>query len=315
MLFCDRKTDNKSMELLKKLCSIHAPSGNEGAMTDFILNYVKTNQNKWKVTPEIFYGDDFQNCIVLIFGKPRTAVYAHIDSIGFTVRYNNEVVKIGSPKTSNGYILKGFIDKEKFECTLGVEKNDRLFIKAPLKIERGIDLTFNDNWRESEDFVQCCYMDNRLGVWNALRLCETVEDGAIVFSCWEEHGGGSVPFLAKFLYDNYKIRQALISDITWVTEGVRPGKGVVVSLRDTGIPRKNFVDKIIGLAKESGIDFQQEVESSGGSDGTELQKQPYPIDWCFIGAPEDFVHSPDEKVHKADISSMLELYSFLLKKL
>ena len=158
-------------------------------------------------------------------------------------------------------------------------------------------------------------MDNRLGVWNALRLCETIKDGAIVFSCWEEHGGGSVPFLAKFLYDGYKIRQTLISDITWVTEGVKPGKGVVVSLRDTGIPRKKFIDKIIRLAKESGIDFQLEVESSGGSDGTELQKQPYPIDWCFIGAPEDFVHSPDEKVHKADIKSMLGLYSFLLEKL
>ena len=315
MLFCVGKTDNKQMELLKKLCSIHAPSGNEGAMTDFILNYVKTNQNKWEVTPEIFYGDDFQNCIVLIFGKPRTAVYAHIDSIGFTVRYNNEVVKIGSPKTSNGYILKGFVDNEKFEYPLGVEKNEKLILKAPLQIERGIDLTFNDNWRESEDFVQCCYMDNRLGVWNALRLCEKIKDGAIVFSCWEEHGGGSIPFLAKFLYDNYKIRQALISDITWVTEGVRPGKGVVVSLRDTGIPRKKFVDKIVRLAKESGIDFQLEVESSGGSDGTELQKQPYPIDWCFIGAPEDFVHSPDEKVHKADIKSMLMLYSFLMEKL
>ena len=303
------------MELLKKLCSIHAPSGNEEAMTDFLLDFIKKNQNNWKVTPEIFYGDDFQNCIVLIFGKPRTAVFAHIDSIGFTVRYENELVKIGSPKTENGYILKGFQNNEAFEYPLEIGDRQKIFLKASLQINRGTDLTFKDNWREDKDFIQCCYMDNRLGVWNALRLCEAVSNGAIIFSCWEEHGGGSVPFLTKFIYEHYKIQQALISDITWVTEGVQPGKGVVISLRDTGIPRKKFIDKIIKIARESDIDFQLEVENAGGSDGTELQKQPYPIDWCFIGAPEEFVHSPDERVHKSDIISMLGIYKFLMEKL
>ncbi|MGB0430822.1 MAG: aminopeptidase, partial [Bacteroidia bacterium] len=40
-----------------------------------------------------------------------------------------------------------------------------------------------------------------------------------------------------------------------------------------------------------------------------------PIDWCFIGAPESNVHSPLEKVHKADIESMLNLYKHLMQKL
>jgi putative aminopeptidase FrvX len=96
---------------------------------------------------------------------------------------------------------------------------------------------------------------------------------------------------------------------------VHPGKGVAISLRDSGLPRKKFVDSIIKLSSESGIPFQLEVEGSGGSDGTELQKQPYPIDWCFIGAPEQHVHSPDEKVHKADMNSMLAMYDYLMKKL
>ena len=303
------------MELLKTLCSIHAPSGNEGAMTDFLLEYIKTNHARWKVTPQIFYGDEFQNCIILIFGKPRTAVFAHIDSIGFTVRYQNELVKIGSPKTENGYLLKGINNNLAIEYPLEVDDRQKIILKAPLQIERGTDLTFKDNWREDKDFIQCCYMDNRLGVWNALRLSETVTDGAILFSCWEEHGGGSVPYLSKFISEQYKIRQALISDITWVTNGVLPGKGVVISLRDTGIPRKKFVDRIVNIAKGSNIDFQLEVENAGGSDGTEIQKQPYPIDWCFIGAPEEFVHSPDEKVHKADVTSMLSMYKFLMDKL
>jgi putative aminopeptidase FrvX len=176
-------------------------------------------------------------------------------------------------------------------------------------------LSYKPDWREDENFVQCCYMDNRLGVWNALQLCETIEHGAIVFSCWEEHGGGSVPYLAKFLFEKFNIRKSLISDITWITEGVQHGKGVVISMRDTGIPRRKFLNKIIELARESKLPFQLEVEGSGGSDGTELQKQPYPIDWCFIGAAEDFVHSPDEKVHKKDIQSMLAMYKFLIERL
>ena len=126
-------------------------------------------------------------------------------------------------------------------------------------------------------------MDNRLGVWNALQVAETLEDGIICFSCWEEHGGGSVGYLAKFIYENYGVKQALISDITWVTKGVKHGEGVAISMRDSGLPRRSYVNKIIGLAKESGIPFQLEVENAGGSDGNALQRSPYPFDWCFIG--------------------------------
>jgi putative aminopeptidase FrvX len=158
-------------------------------------------------------------------------------------------------------------------------------------------------------------MDNRLGVWTALRLCETITDGIIVFSCWEEHGGGSIPYLTRFIYENYQIRKALISDITWATDGVFLGKGVVVSMRDTGLPRRSFLNQIISLARESQILFQLEVENAGGSDGTEIQKQPYPIDWIFIGAAEENVHSPDEKVNKDDVKAMLQLYQYLMQKL
>ena len=100
-----------------------------------------------------------------------------------------------------------------------------------------------------------------------------------------------------------------------VTDGVKHGNGVVISRRDSGIPRRSYVDKIIELAKESEIPYQLEVESSGGSDGNQLQKSPYPMDWCFIGAPEDHVHSPNEKVHKKDIKAMVDLYRYLMEHL
>ncbi len=303
------------MKLLKEMCSIHAPSGNEDAMTQFLLRHIEREKSNWKIQPEIYSGDGFQNCIVLVFGQPRTAIFAHIDNIGFTVRYKNQLVKIGGPHLESGTQLYGSDGQGAVECEVVIDDEQHLMYKASRQIERGTDLSYVPLWKEDDDFVQCCYMDNRLGVWNALNVCEDLEHGAIVFSCWEEHGGGSVPFLLKFLYEKYAIRQSLISDITWITEGVLPGKGVVISMRDTGIPRRSFLNKIIQLAERSKVEYQLEVEGSGGSDGTEIQKQAYPVDWCFIGAAEQNVHSPKEKVHKKDIVAMVSLYKYLMKNL
>jgi putative aminopeptidase FrvX len=302
--------------LIKTLCSIHAPSGNEVKMKEFILDYIKENSGSWQAKPEIFEGEDFQDCIIVSFGTPKTAVFVHMDSIGFTARYENELISIGGPDTEDGYVLIGEDSKGKIEGELMVDhKARRLMLEFTREVERGTELVFKPIFKETDDSIQCCYLDNRLGIYTVLKLLETTTNGCFVFSCWEEHGGGSVSYLAKFIYEKYKIRQALIADITWVTDGVLPGEGVVISLRDKSIPRRSFINRIINIAKESGIDYQLEVEGSGGSDGKELQASPYPFDWCFIGAAEDHVHSPYEKVNKKDIQSMIALYRVLLDKL
>jgi putative aminopeptidase FrvX len=309
----------RTMELLKQMGAIRAASGNEVAMTEFLLDYIEKNKANWKTQPVIHKGEGLQDCIVLAFGQPRTAIFAHIDSIGFTVRYNKQLIKIGGPQTIDGTQLVGSDSQGEIDCELMVIEDENggksLEYVFDREIERGTELTFKPNFREDDEYVQCCYMDNRLGVWNALKVAETLEDGIIVFSCWEEHGGGSVAYLGKFIQEKYGVRQALISDITWVTEGVTHGNGVAISIRDSGIPRRSYINRIIELAKESEIPFQLEVESSGGSDGNVLQRSPYPFDWCFIGAPEDNVHSADEKVHKEDIKCMVAMYKHLMGQL
>ncbi len=303
-----------NFDLLRTLCQIHAPSGNEVAMKAFLLDYVEQHSASWKVKPEVVTGEEFQDSILLKFGNPRTAIFAHMDSIGFTVRYNDQLVPIGGPKAESGYRLVGEDSMGPIECEL-FNDDGNLFYKFPRGIERGTELVFKCDFRETTDYVQSCYMDNRLGVLNALKVAETLEDGVIAFSCWEEHGGGSVPYLAKYMYEQWGVKQALISDITWVTEGVLHGEGVAISMRDRNVPRRSFVQKIIGIARESGIDYQLEVEGAGSSDGRELQLSAYPFDWCFVGAPEDHVHSPDERVHKHDIDCMIALYKVLMDKL
>ena len=87
-----------NFQLLDTLCGIHAPSGNEVAMKDFLLNYIQVQSRNWKVKPEIVKGEEFQDCVILKFGEPRTAIFAHMDSIGFTVRYQDQLVPIGVQK-------------------------------------------------------------------------------------------------------------------------------------------------------------------------------------------------------------------------
>ena len=304
------------MHLLHTLCRIAAPSGNEAPLTKFVLDYVRQHQASWQHQPRVVAHENLQDCLVLVFGEPRTAIFAHLDSIGFTVRYGHQLVRIGGPQAETGYRLVGKDSQGEIDCTLTVdEETGELGYAFPREIDRGTELTFFCDFRETETTVQSCYLDNRLGVWNALRLCETMEHGIIAFSCWEEHGGGSVAYLAKYISETYGVRQALISDITWVTEGVHAGQGCAISLRDSLIPRRSYVDRIRAIAAASGVPHQLEVEGSGGSDAKELQHAATPWDWCFIGAPEDHVHSPNELVDKRDIASMLHLYQVLMREL
>ena len=307
------------MEFLKKLTEIEAPSGSEYVMKEFLMDYINENKSGWKVQPEIIEGEDFQDNIILVFGEPRTAIFAHMDSIGYTVGYENNLIKIGGPGAKKGALLVGEDSQGRIEGELVTEEDDHQFLTYSLKfnreVERGTTLTYKSDFRETDEFVQCCYMDNRLGMWVALEVAKTLENGIVVFSSWEEHGGGSVGYLGKFLYEGFDVKQALISDITWVTKGVEHNKGVAISLRDSGIPRRLYLNRIKELAKESGIPYQLEVESAGGSDGNALQRSPYPFDWCFIGAPEDNVHTPDEKVHKNDIKAMVDMYNYLMARL
>lgn len=307
------------MELLEKLVEVRAASSDEGPMKDFILKYVEEHKGEWVTCPEIVEGRAFQDCLILVFGKPTTAIYAHMDSIGFSAGYGKDLIKVGGPRIIDGLQLVGADSQGEIETEVmviedaeGGKSTQYVFDR---EIDRGTILTFKPNFRETNEYVQSPYLDNRLGVWSALKVAETLENGAIVFSTYEEHGGNSVAYCAKYLMEEYGIYQALISDITWVTEGVKHGGGVAVSMRDSGLPRRSYLDKIIDLANKSGINYQLEVESAGGSDGGMLQKSDLPIDWCFIGAPEDNVHSPDEKVFKKDIDSMVELYKYLMRHL
>ncbi|EON77758.1 aminopeptidase, M42 family [Lunatimonas lonarensis] len=303
-----------SDEFLVELLAIPGVSGDEGRLTSFLLEYVLQRGSSWKVTPEIHFGKNLQDNFILAFGEPKTAVFAHLDTVGFMARYENQLVPVGGPEVVDGDVLVGSDSYGEIECSVRIEDGN-LFHDFGRQIMPGTILTYRQHVEITEEYIQAAYLDNRLGVYNALRLCESLSNGLVVFTTFEEHGGGAIPLLMRYIYERWRIEQALISDMTWASEGVRPGGGVVISLRDRFIPRRVFVERIIKLAERSGIPYQLEVEAYGSSDGREVHHSPFPVDWCFIGAPEENVHTSAERVMVSDLQAMQDMYRFLLEAL
>ena len=303
----------EEFDLLRQLCAIPGTSGDESAVRDFILHYVDHHKEVWKNQPEVFSGDGFQDNLILVFGQPRTALYAHMDTVGYTVRYDNYLVSIGSPEGSAGDQLV-FTENGIVHSTglIPASKKNPALIDFPRPLEPGTTLSYKPAFEISGAFIHSPYLDNRLGIWALLQLLPQAENSAFVFTSWEEHGGGSAAYLAKFLLEKYATRQALIADVTWSTEGVFPGKGPVVSLRDSRIPRRAYVQRIRQVLVENKLPFQLEVEAYGGSDGTELQQSPLPLDWCFIGPPSENPHTSKESVHISDARNFVQVLSALI---
>ncbi len=304
------------MNILKTLCAIHAPSGEEFRVKAFLIDYVNSAKYWWSKKPKLVYGNSFQDNLLLVYGKPKIAFIAHTDTVGYTVRYNKELIPIGTPVSETGWRLQGEDEIGKIDCILH-KNSDEYNLSYIYKrlIKPGTSLTFKADFKNEDEYIQSPYLDNRLGVWLLLKLAEEMKQGVLAFTTHEEHGGGSVAYVVKHLYEKYGIRQYIIVDTTYTTEGIFHDKGVVISLRDEYIPRKLFVDKIIKTATEGNVKFQLEVEQSGSSDGACVQKSPYPVDWCFVGPPISNIHSPDEIINKNDIFAALKIYRLLMQKL
>lgn len=303
------------LSLLEELCQIRSISGDESKIRTFVLDFVDKHASNWISKPTVLHGDDLQDGILLVFGTPTVAVFAHMDTVGYTAGYGAELIDVGGPSATSGTLLVGEDSISEITCELHVDEQGNKSYLYHRAIDRGTCLSYQPNFEQKDGYVRSPYLDNRLGMFVALKLASTMTNGIIAFSCYEETGGGNAEVLARIIYETYQVRQALICDITWVTSGVQHGNGVAISMRDSGIPRRSYLNKIIKIAQQAGIQYQLEVEKSGGSDGNALQRTPYPIDWCFIGAAEDQVHSSNETVAIIDINQMHLIYRLLLDEI
>lgn len=269
----------------------------------------------------VFSGTGWQNNVLVVLGKPKRAFYAHLDTHGFRVRYENEVVMVGSPSFQSPVPL--VID----EASLpeGSPANDSIVLvkkevgalraEAP-GLAPGLVMNYVPSLTIGRTYIKGTYLDNRLGLLAALKLLDRgdIQDVAIAFSCCEEAYAGSAGFLAKELYERYGCREAIICDVTMNSHGIKLGDGFVVSHQDMSNPRRAYVLWVEKQLKAAGIRFQREIETHGGSDGSYIAKTPYPIDWCFIGPPIKGMHSPNEQAALQDVTEWFSALEWLAKQ-
>ena len=230
--------------------------------------------------------------------------------------YNNYIINIGSPDLKENENLRSLDENGSDQFFSIIKEEDNKFkIDSPDILEPGTTLTFAPAFKENNNIVTAPYLDNRAGVWACLELARTLKNGVIVFTAYEEHGGGSVEFLAPLIYCEYGVSKALICDMTWQSESVVSGGGMVVSLRDKYIPRQKYTDRIVELLSKNNVRFQTEVEGSGASDGGYLQKSSVPFDWCFTGIPVGEMHSSCETADLNDLDVLVNSLGLLCENL
>ena len=297
-----------SIDLLFELLKIDSPSGDEGPMADWVTAWIQANCAEARVAR---MGDS----LIAIRGEaPATAIFAHLDTTGFTLGYESRLISIGSPAPEDGTPVREATPNGRRgvvrECEDVWEVADVDGVAAP-----GTRWVYAAEPFQSGDEIVSPYLDNRGGMWAALNALTRCPSIAVALTTGEEHSGQGAFVCARYLFENYAVDQALISDITWDTEHVHCGKGVAISLRDRMVPRQRFLDRVLSLAEVSGLPFQREIESSGGSDGAYLQRSGFPIDWVFVGAPEKHPHTDHEVVNVRDLRVMADMLVALVEGL
>jgi putative aminopeptidase FrvX len=257
--------------------------------------------------------------VIVLRGRPRTAIFAHTDTTGFTLGYGRRLIPIGGPDPRDGDLLR---------CADGLTgrlrrtgRDEYELRKVRNADEEKVKPTPGTRWVYARSpwmengVLTAPYLDDRAGVWaaaEALRRCENI---AVAFCTGEEAHGHGARVCADVLYREDGITQALISDLTWHTQDTPCGSGVVISLRDAHAPRQAYLDRVLTLAAESGIPHQREIQSAGSSDGGHILRSSVPMDWVFVGAPEKKPHTSRERVTLTDLDAMRDLLAYLADRL
>ncbi|HTE17835.1 MAG TPA: hypothetical protein VK689_05575, partial [Armatimonadota bacterium] len=86
------------LDLLIELQQIPGPSGDEGRIADFVERHCRRvpGATVRRVS----------DLVLATRGTPRVAIFAHIDTIGFTQGYDRRLVPIGGPHAEGGEQLR-----------------------------------------------------------------------------------------------------------------------------------------------------------------------------------------------------------------
>lgn len=332
--------------VLKELCALRGPSGNEHAVRDYIIE---------KATPlaDSVTVDRMGNVIAFKKGtKPNgkhVLLDAHMDEVGMIVQGINDdgllsyltvggidprvvvskrvrVGEVGVPGVIGAKAIH-LQSEDEYHAVLG---HDRLYIdvgaksreEAEEKVKPGDYVTFDSEWVEFGDMmVKSRALDDRVGCMVMLSLLEGEYpcDITCAFTVQEEVGLRGAHCAAGHIHPDCALilEGTTANDLGDVPEHLRvcsPGKGVAISFMDrASIGHKDMGRELRSLATEKGIPWQFKSYTSGGNDGGAVQRETFGVPVTALSVPCRYIHSASSVCSFRDIDAMYQLAeAFLL---
>ncbi len=332
--------------VLKELCALRGPSGNEHAVRDYIIE---------KATPlaDSVTVDRMGNVIAFKKGTDPDGKHvmldAHMDEVGMIVQGINDNgllsyltvggidprvvvskrVRVGEDAVP-GVIGAKAIHLQSVEEYHSVLSHDQLYIdigaknkeEAAEKVKPGDYVTFDSEWVEFGDrMVKSRALDDRVGCMVLLSLLEGEYpcDITCAFTVQEEVGLRGAHCAAGHIHPDCALilEGTTANDLGDVPEHLRvcsPGRGVAISFMDrASIGHKDMGRAVRDLATEKGIPWQFKSYTSGGNDGGAVQRETYGVPVAVLSVPCRYIHSASSVCSFRDIDAMYQLAeAFLL---
>jgi len=331
--------------VLKELCALSGLSGNEGAVRDYIVNYIG---DRAEVTI-----DRIGNVIARKKGTngKKVTLAAHMDEVGLIVVGINEDgllsfrpvggidprVLVSKPVLVGEDMVPGVIGAKAIHLQSPEERKQALPVKqlyidigasdkkeAARLVSPGDYVTFDSEWIEfGTGMVKARALDDRVGVMTMLSVLEEDYpcDVTCAFTVQEELGtrGARCAALTSGEADALIVLEGTTAnDAGGIDEEMqvcKVGKGVAVSFMDrASIANVKLYAALNAIAEEEDIPHQVKQFVSGGNDAGTFQTYAGPKATCVLSVPVRYIHSPSSAAAFSDIEAQYRLVDAFLRR-
>ncbi len=283
---------------------------------------------------------------------PKVMIAAHLDEIGFVVRYIDDegflfVQPLGGfdPRQMNSKRVRVTTDTESFLGTLNygtkpkhlltddeakaAQKIESFFVDTGLgkaakeRVRVGDRVTMDAAMIEIGDLIVSKTMDDRVGVFvmiEALRAMGSHKaDVYAVATVQEEIGLRGAAAAGSVIAPDIAIALdvTLANDIPGVPKAewcTELGKGAAIKIMDSSLVcDPTLVQTFRELAERGGIPHQMEILARGGTDAGAIQRLHGGIPSFTLSVPCRYVHTTNETVHRDDVAACISLLARFLE--
>lgn len=330
-----------NIDLLRRLSEAHGIPGREEQIREIV---------KAELGPLAEVSVDVMgsvHCVVNRGGRKKLMLAAHMDEIGFVVKYIDDkgflrLAPLGGwdPRqmasqrvlvhtrdgAMNGVLVLGTKPKhlltpeeagraakiEDFFVDLGLSGED-----AKAKVSIGDPVTMDRKCHEMGDLFTGKAMDDRAAVYVMIEAVKAAKNPQVeihaVATVQEEIGLRGAAASGSAIQPDIcvAIDITLANDHPGVPDSdavTRLGQGAAIKVLDSSlICHPKVVDHFRNLAEKNGIKYQMEVLTMGGTDAGAVQRLHGGVPSFTLSIPTRYVHTVNETIHKGDLQACVDL--------